>query len=258
MVELYTSILDRRGRPVEDITADELTVTEEGVEQEILRIESVVDLPIHAGVLLDTSTSMMPMLQDAERAALEFFETVLTPKDRAAVITFNDQPQLEVPFTNSLQVLAGGLAGLTAEGETAFHDSLVYALYYFSGLARQASADRHQRRRRLEQPLQLRGDPRLRSPRRHRHLLDRSSVFPPGSSTRAGSCSVCPTETGGRHFFIDNASEMSSIYNKIEEEIRSQYLVVYQSSADGTDFREVKIEATRPGVQAKTIPGYYP
>ncbi len=32
-------------------------------------------------------------------------------------------------------MLAGGLAGLTAEGETALYDTLIYALHYFSGLS---------------------------------------------------------------------------------------------------------------------------
>ncbi|MEE8525148.1 MAG: GWxTD domain-containing protein, partial [Thermoanaerobaculia bacterium] len=54
-VELYTSVLDRQGRPVDGIREDELAVFEDGVEQEIARFERVEDLPIHVGVLIDNS-----------------------------------------------------------------------------------------------------------------------------------------------------------------------------------------------------------
>ena len=50
------------------------------------------------------------------------------------MITFADAPRLAVRFTNKLDILAGGLAGLQAEGETRFHDSLAFALHYFSGV----------------------------------------------------------------------------------------------------------------------------
>ena len=91
-------------------------------------------MPIYAGVLLDNSGSMAEEIGEAVAGALRFFETVITPKDRAAVITFNHQPELVVRFTNDPEVLAGGVAGITAEGGTALYDSLIYALYYFSGI----------------------------------------------------------------------------------------------------------------------------
>ena len=133
-VELYTSVLDRKGNNIEDLDAGQFRVFEDEIEQEIRRFERVVDLPIHATLILDASTSMEPDLHQAERAALRFFEEVIQPKDRAAVIVFNDQPELKVPLTSNHEVLAGGLAGVTAEGETALYDSLVFGLYYLGGL----------------------------------------------------------------------------------------------------------------------------
>ena len=50
------------------------------------------------------------------------------------MITFADHPNLAVRFTNQPPLLAGGLAGLTATGNTTLYDSLIYALYYFGGI----------------------------------------------------------------------------------------------------------------------------
>ena len=136
-VELYTTFLTRRGKPIaeeEPITQDEITVLEDGKEQQIGRFEPVQNRPIHAALLLDTSTSMESNIRQVEKAALRFFENVLRPQDRAAVVVFNDFTDLRVPLTNSLEVLAGGMTELVAEGDTALHDSLIYTLYYLAGL----------------------------------------------------------------------------------------------------------------------------
>ncbi len=69
-VELYASVLDRRGRPIDDLKESEVEVREDGKKQQIRRFEKVADLPIHAGVLLDTSASMAEELQrGGERGA---------------------------------------------------------------------------------------------------------------------------------------------------------------------------------------------
>ena len=67
-VELYTTVVDRRGRPVEGLPQDDFTVFEDGVEQQVRRFELVRDLPIYAGVLLDTSASMGEERRQADAA----------------------------------------------------------------------------------------------------------------------------------------------------------------------------------------------
>ena len=68
-------------------------------------------------------------------------------------------------------------------------------------------------------------------------------------------------DTGGRSYFIDSAEGLSSVYRRIETELRAQYLIAYQSSqgAEGGDrYREVDLEIKKPGLNAKTMRGYYP
>ncbi|HEX7182370.1 MAG TPA: VWA domain-containing protein, partial [Thermoanaerobaculia bacterium] len=66
-------------------------------------------------------------------------------------------------------------------------------------------------------------------------------------------------ETGGRAFFIKSVSELDRIYATIEQDLRSQYLVAYQSSnTSGTEFRAVDLKVAQPGTEVKTMRGYYP
>ena len=258
MVELFTTVSDRQGVPVEGLKSTDFTVLEEGEPQVIRRFERVRNLSIHAGVIVDSSTSMAEELDEATNAALKFFNNVLRPKDRAAVVVFNDEPLLKVPFTNNLEVLAGGLAELTAEGETALYDTLVYTLYYFAGI-------------KGKRALILISDGQ---DSHSRHSFDEALDFARRSGVAIYTVGLglsrremdvrnillrLARETAGRAFFIDRARELDAIYAAIEEELRSQYLIAYQSTyEEGGEFRRVELKIDQPGLKAKTIPGYYP
>lgn len=260
-VELYTTVVDGKGRPVEGLSGGDFTVLEDGVEQQVTRFERVTDVPIYAGILLDTSASMGEgqKLESAVRGALEFFRTVITPKDRAAVITFNDQPSLAVRFSNDPEVLAGGLAGLAPGGGTALYDSLVYALYYFGGLKGKRAvvllSDGQ------DEGSRYAFDEVLDYARRSGVALYTVGI---GLSHREADVRVklqrLAEETGGRFFFIDRAGELTRVYEKVESELRSQYLLSYQSSnpENRDKFRLVEVKVARPGLEAKTLRGYYP
>lgn len=260
-VELFTSVVDGRGRPVDGLVKDDFKVLEDGVEQEVRRFELVRDVPIYAGVLLDTSGSMGESngekLKAAVRGALTFFENVITPKDRAAVVTFADEPSLAVRFTNQQDVLAGGLAGLTAEGDTALHDSIVYALYYFGGLKGKRAI------------ILLSDGQDYGSKYDFTETLDYArrsgvAIYSIGIDLKEFEFRTrlqrLSEETGGRAFFIGTSGELDKVFETVEKELRSQYLLAYQSSNPGRDdkFRAVEVKVAKPGLEAKTVRGYYP
>ena len=260
-VELYTSVSDRRGRPVQGLPRGSFRVFEDGEEQEIKRFEPVADLPIHTGILLDVSTSMAEELREAERAALRFFSEIVTAKDRATVMTFNDFPRVVVPFTADLGVLAGGLAGLETEGETALYDSLIFALYRFAGLKGRRSL------------IVLTDGEDSASSYEFRDALEYArytgvAIYPIGINLPSRAVDVrsqlnqLASETGGSSFYIQRATELERVYDRIDLELRSQYLLTYQSPTTELteEFRtiEVVVDVDQQKLEAKTIRGYYP
>ncbi|MCP3964073.1 MAG: VWA domain-containing protein [bacterium] len=256
-VELYTTVLDRAGNFVEDLQQADFTVLEDGAPQQVRRFESMSDLPIRAGLVIDTSLSMLTSLSDVKKAAHRFFETVLTERDRAALITFADEPQLAVRFTNNQEVLAGGLAALNADGETALFDSVIFSLHYFSGLSGKRAV-----------VILTDGEDSV-STYTYQDAIDFArhtgvAIYIVGLRLQSSSHDVrmkmqrLAHETGGEVFFIERASQLEKVYDSIQEELRSQYLIAYQSSVEGAEFRRVEIEMHRKGLEAKTIRGYYP
>jgi Ca-activated chloride channel homolog len=256
LVELYATVLDRQGRPVTaGLTAKDFAVAEDGARQQIARFEKVTDLPIHAAVAIDVSASMEKSLEKAQAAALQFLQGTIQPKDRAAVIVFNDHPNLAVKFTRDVQALAGGLAGLKAERGTALYDSLIFSFYTFNGLKGRRA-------------LLLLSDGRDEGSRftyeEALELARRSGVtvytIGLGENVEKKRLARISEETGGRAFFPRSADELAGIYAAIEEELRSQYLIAYQSTSTRADggFRTVDLKVSRAGMEAKTMRGYYP
>ncbi len=263
LIELYVSVTDRSGDPVRGFGSEDFEVFVDGEPQQLQRFDNAANQPIHAGILFDTSLSMDHRLDAAEEAALHFFELVLGPHDRAALITFNDRPELAVGFTGSRETLAGGLADLVAEGETALYDSILYSLYYFGGL-------RGKRALILltdggDSSSEYRFDDVLEFARRSQVAIysigididQRELMF------RGRLQQLCK-ETGGRCFFITGASELPRVYERIETEVRSQYLLVFESPEGDRDaFRKVEVKLKDPrargrrGLKVQTIPGYF-
>jgi VWFA-related protein len=254
-VELYTTVLDRQNRPLEGLAQKDFAVTEDGTKQEIARFERVTDLPIHAAVALDVSASMDKSLDKARQAALEFFQRTIRPKDRGAVITFNDHPNLTVKFTNDVPTLAGGLAGLKAERGTALYDSIIFTLYYFTGVKGQRAlliiSDGKDEGSRFTY------DDALDYARRAGVTIYAIGL---GEDVDKRKLSKLSEETGGRSFFLKSVDELAGIYTQVEQELRSQYLIAYQSTntTGGNTFRAVDLKVDKPGMEVKTIRGYYP
>lgn len=258
-VELYALVLDKKKHPVDGLTRESFTILEDGVAQEVVRFEQVRDLSIHAAVMLDVSASMDEELVDAQAAALSFFEQAITTKDRASIITFNDHPNLVTKFTNNYETLAGGLAGLRAERGTSLYDSLIFALYYFNGIKGQRAilllSDGK------DESSRYKWDDALDYSRRAGVAIYTIGLKLKGRQADAKKkLSALAEETGGRSFFIEDTSELKAIYETIQLELRSRYLLAYQSNntSGGKDFRIIEVDLGGGGLEAKTLRGYYP
>jgi GWxTD domain-containing protein len=131
-VELYTSVFEK-GRPVTGLSKTNFHILEDGAPQEVDAFEVVTNLPLSLGVGVDTSGSMEETLPEAQKAANDFLRSIMTPRDRTFLVTFDNEPQLVSRFTTDRERLAQALAGLRAQGSTSLWDAVVYGLYQYQG-----------------------------------------------------------------------------------------------------------------------------
>ncbi len=259
LVELYTTVTDRSGRLVRDLAAEDFQVLEDGRAQAITKFELVEDLPLTLGITIDTSGSMVSSLPEAQRAAQAFLENIITPRDRYFAVSFADKPSILNAPTDDVRAVENILAGLRSEGWTSLHDAVVTTLYYFRGV-----------RGRRAMILLSDGDDNasgvafrdaLEFARRSGVAIYSIGLNIPGLDlTVRNKLTNLAEETGGRTFFISKAEELVGVYDEIEEELRSQYLVAYSSDRPGAEgaFRAVEVKVRGGGLKARTIRGYYP
>lgn len=259
LVELYVAVTDRSGNLVTDLKQSDFEVYESGKKQEIAKFELVQNLPLTLGVLIDTSGSMAGSMVETEKAAAGFLESVMRPKDRAFAVSFARRPRLEMPPTDDVGAVVQAIEGLQAVGDTALHDALVHSLYYFRGVQGQRAL-----------VLLSDGDDNA-SYINYKDAIEYArrsgvAIYTIGLNISAleqgirGKLNELAEATGGRTFFTGDPEELPGIYKQIETELRSRYLVAYNSTdtVGQPGFRPVEVKVKKGGLKARTARGYYP
>ncbi|HET9226410.1 MAG TPA: VWA domain-containing protein [Thermoanaerobaculia bacterium] len=257
LVELYVAVTDKGGDLVRGLTQDDFEVIESGKKQEIAKFELVENLPLTVGILLDTSGSMRSSLVQAQEAAAGFIRGVMTPRDRSFAVSFASRPRLNMPPTDDVEAVARSFEDLQAVGDTALHDALVHSLYYFRGIKGQRAlvllSDGD------DNASYIAYNDALEYARRSGVAIYAIGFNLPGVGGLRNKLSELSETSGGRAFFTSKSEELPGIYAQIERELRSRYLVAYNSNQAGGKpgvFKEVEVKVKR-GLKARTARGYY-
>ena len=125
LVVLHTTVVDRGGRLVTDLEAQNFAIFENDIKQK-LSVFRREDVPITVGLVLDNSASMTEKREEMRAGALAFVE-LANPRDEFFVVNFNSDYYLDLEsgdFTNDMDVLQAALLKTKTRGGTAFYDAL--------------------------------------------------------------------------------------------------------------------------------------
>lgn len=274
LVVLPVSVVDRKGRRVEDLKQDNFQVYEDGAPQK-LTVFSHADIPVTMGIVIDDSGSMRPKRAAVNAAALTFVKTS-NPQDQVFVVNFNDVYYLDTPgdFASNIEDLNAALNKIDSRGGTALRDA-VYASIDHMKLGNrdkkvllvitdgEDNASRYtfeellartQKSDSVIYTIGLLGDDQ------EGHLFKIHS----GESRRAAKVlETLAKSTGGEAYFPKSLEEVESTCVEIAHNIRNQYTLAYyptNTSHDGT-FRNVRVDANTPNRHEKLVVhtrlGYY-
>jgi VWFA-related protein len=278
LVSVVFSVTDRRNRHITGLGQNDFVVYEDGVRQEIKRFTSESNLPLRIGLLVDMSNSVRPRFQFEQEAAIDFLHTILRPKaDRAFLIAFDTTPVLNQDFTDDPQALADAIRGLRAGGGTALYDAIWLAA---KKLGESSGTDTRKMLIVLsdgdDTASTVTSREALEMALRHEvTIFTVSTSAPPikysGKSVDLQNpCEVLgqrgdkmlqefAEKTGGTPYCPFDTIDVGRSFEKIVNELRSQYTLAYTPSNANRDgrFRYITIEARRGGVRIHHRPGYY-
>jgi hypothetical protein len=118
---IYTSVLDKDGKPVAGMTAADFVVREDNVAREVLRVEPATQ-PMQIALLVDNSQRSSPNIRDIREACDAFIKGVTGAgmKNEVAVIAVAERPTLHVDYTADQAKLLKGAALFPQPGSGAY------------------------------------------------------------------------------------------------------------------------------------------
>ena len=268
LVSLNVTVADGQARYVTDLTAQDFTIFEDGVKQEVTFFNHT-NLPIALALLIDTSASMEPKLPTAQEAAVGFAKRLQTD-DVAEVIDFSSQVRILQGFTNDASALEKAIRSTNADGSTALYNAIYISL---KELRKIHARTEDEIRRQAIVVLSDGDDTSSLLP--YEEVLDlakrsETAIYTIGlREQRDGGrpsfkeaeyvLKQLAQETGGRSFFPTSVHELPKIYEQISQELSTLYSVAYSSknSLRNGAWRRIVVRMAKPGLIARTRLGYF-
>ncbi|MEE2775255.1 MAG: VWA domain-containing protein [Acidobacteriota bacterium] len=256
LVEVFAVAIDESGAPVRDLEVSDFRVTLKGKQVELERFGLAQDVPLALGLVIDTSQSMDILIDDARIAAIKFLSDAKRGSDHAFLVDFDSQPRLAQGLTRDLGALINALGSLVAGGNTALYDSILFSLLHFEG-----TEDR-----RALVLLTDGDDYRSRFSERRASLQARSLGVPVYMISLAGLEFLRPSlrktdleyiarMTGGEVFYVSSREELSPTYDRIVNELRSQYVMAFSLARELTEreIEKIEVKVRRPGLRVRAV-----
>src|SRR6185436_6862917 len=273
-VRLPITVTDKKGQFVSGLTANDFIVLEDRAPQKIDSFTSEENnkLPLYVGVLMDTSPSTAAKLKFEQESAMNFIQTVVRPRrDRVLFATFDHEINLRQDFTDRLELLDRAVYAVKKTGEqTALWD----AIWQFCDQKMRSVPGR-----RVLVVITDGADTYSRADINDAiDIAQRTETTIFAISTKAGLLSTVvgveagtvknkadkdldkiSDETGGAAFFTGDMLSLERSLNRIQKEIRSQYLITYKPANDKYDgsYRRVEVKLTNgQSLKLRTKKGY--
>jgi VWFA-related protein len=277
LVNLVFSVRDKKGALISDLAKEELTVFEDGKEQTIKNFTRETNLPLTLGLLVDVSGSQEDLIGVEKQAASQFFSKVLKNKDMAFLIQFGSETELLQDSTNSAKLLRAGLDQLRLIGSpTGFHPgpvptskqkgTVLYDAVYLAATEKLRGEVGRKAVVVISDGVDMGSTYSREDAIAAAHKADSIIYSIYYSSPRfsyygsgEGDLKRMSEETGGRLFRVDRKHTLDDTFTQIQEEMRSQYSLVYtpeNKTRDGS-FRKIDVKTARKELKVQVRKGYY-
>jgi Ca-activated chloride channel family protein len=232
LVDVLASVTDLNGRSVPDLTQDAFELSEEGAPQKIERFEPETNRPLDLALMVDSSMSTLKDLRFEAEAAAHFIRQVVRPGDSLGVFSFSETVSELSNFSDNVPELQDAIRHIAPGSGTSIYDAVV--------LGSNALRRRPSGRRRAIVLVTDAGETTSVSKfddARHAAILSGSLLYAvvirpikseSGRNTAGEHALITIMDSvGGAIFTLDSASQLDEIFDRIDRELRTQYLLAY-------------------------------
>ena len=257
LVNVLVSVIDEHNRPVPDLPREAFEISEEGVTQKIDIFEQETKLPLDIALMIDSSMSAHKEIAFERDAAAHFIQQVLRPDDRLSLFAFDENVTQLVSYSSDVPSLQGAIRRIVDGAGTSIYDAVL--------LGSRSLEKRPEERRRVIIMITDAGETTSRTDFEGARkaalragLLLYTIVIRPvknenGRNTAGEHALQTITDTtGGAMFFPDSVQELSAIFDRINNELRTQYRLAYYPNprAPANTYRTIEVKVP-PGYTAR-------
>jgi Ca-activated chloride channel family protein len=266
LVNVFVTVTDANGTPVANLQKENFLLKEDGKDQKISFFSKESALPLSIVLAVDTSLSTRKDLPLELASARKFAHTIVRPEDGLAVYKFSEEVSQMVPFTSDLKKIDAGIDRVHNGSATALYD----AVYIGS----QALSRRQGRKVMVvitdggDTMSQVNYKEALRAAQEAEAIIYSIIIVPieasAGRDTGGEHALIqISSDTGGKYYYATSAAQLDAAFQKISDELRTQYLLAYYPSQrySDSDFRQLKVDLTNAPAggpyQSHYRAGYY-
>jgi VWFA-related protein len=265
-VNLIFTVTDKHGHYIPNLQqSDFALLDDQKAPERVNTFHQQINLPLRVGIVIDASTSIRTRFEFEQQSASEFLLQVLKSKrDRAFVMGFDVTSTVTQDWTNNIDGLQTGINRLRPGGGTALFDAVYTAcrdklLDASRGVepVRKAmilisDGDDNQSRVRPDEAIKM-------CERAETIIYAISTNWTPSRGKGDQVLTQLAEATGGQVFFPPSVEQVSNSFQQIEEELRSQYSLVYTPADfkyNGT-FRPIYLYCTDRRYVVRAKKGYF-
>jgi Ca-activated chloride channel homolog len=231
LVNILASVIDAHGQPVPDLTQDVFEISEEGVAQKIERFEAETNRPLDLALMVDSSMSTYKDMKFETEAAAHFIRQVVRPGDTLSVFEFDEKVTQLSEFSADVPKLQEAVRRISSGSGTSIYDAVVLS----SNSLRRRPGDRRRAIVMVTDAGETTSVSKFEDARRAAiasEALLYSIVIRPanesGRNTAGEHALITITDsTGGAMFMVDEVQQLDSTFERIDRELRTQYLLGY-------------------------------
>ena len=265
-VNLIFTVTDKHGHYIPNLRqSDFALLDDQKAPARVNAFRQQINLPLRVAIVIDASTSIRTRFKFEQQSANEFLLQVLKAKsDRAFVMGFDVTPTVTQDWTNNLDALETGVNRLRPGGGTALLDAVFTACRdklldvargqepVRKAMVLLSDGEDNQSRVYLDEAVKM-------CQRSETIIYAISTNWTPSRGKGDAVLTQMAEATGGQVFFPPSVEEVSNSFQSIEEELRSQYSLVYTPADfkyDGS-FRPIYLFANDRHYQVRARKGYF-
>jgi len=232
LVDILASVIDSHGHPIAGLTRDQFELSEEGAPQTIERFEAETNRPLDLALMIDASASTFKDLKFESDAAAHFIQQVVRPGDRLAVFEFDEDVTQLSEFSQDIPKLQAAVHRIIPGAGTSIYDAVVLG----SNALRRRAPGRRRAIVLVTDAGETTSVAKFEDARRAAiaseallySIVIRTLKSENLRNTAGEHALITITDTtGGAMFILEDLNQLDSMFDQIDRELRTQYLIGY-------------------------------